>query len=299
MDGDGLRWTALRLRASVSSFPGLPTRRLSQSGAAAAAGDKACAAPLAYHLVVELSLLGNTRYRQGELQSAIGCYEEAIELCTGLCCCAQGADGLPGDSGPGETFTAESQRNNLVRLRYNLARALHRTDRWSEARDQATKVLQLDPVYGNAYALRAQAAMASWDPAAPSTRLLSPPPAQVDLEGWRTEQGQGLGQPRWLPATVVGEGREGEHRQVLGGAGFGPRVLRATRGCQPRRASTAPGSSRTFVVFDLRANKNRPQCRREACKWALCAAAAAAAVCWASAAFVLPSGAATRAGAAA
>lgn len=147
-------------------------------GAALAAGDSACLSALAGHLVVELSLLGNARYRQGELDEAIGCYEEAIDLCLRLGTEDADAHGgaRPGsqDLGGDVVGHGDSQRNNLVRLRYNLARALHRTDRWAEAREQASKVLSLDPLYANAYALRAQAAMAAWDwgPAAADWRAL-------------------------------------------------------------------------------------------------------------------------------
>merc|ERR1711959_617950 len=58
---------------------------------------------------------------------------------------------------------SESTRENMVRLRYNLARTLHRSDRWSEARRQASEVIALDHAYANAYALRAQASMAGCD----------------------------------------------------------------------------------------------------------------------------------------
>merc|ERR1711959_699000 len=58
---------------------------------------------------------------------------------------------------------SESTRENMVRLRYNLARTLHRSDRWAEARLQASEVIALDHAYVNAYALRAQAAMAGCD----------------------------------------------------------------------------------------------------------------------------------------
>merc|ERR1719473_1695454 len=61
------------------------------------------------------------------------------------------------------TQFSESTRENMVRLRYNLARTLHRSDRWTEARRQATEVIALDHCYANAYALRAQAAMAGCD----------------------------------------------------------------------------------------------------------------------------------------
>merc|ERR1719265_877600 len=61
------------------------------------------------------------------------------------------------------TQFSESTRENMVRLRYNLARTLHRSDRWSEARNQATEVIALDQTYANAYALRAQAGMAACD----------------------------------------------------------------------------------------------------------------------------------------
>jgi len=123
---------------------------------AVAVGRPELVAPLATHLVVELSLLGNSQYRRGEFEPAIDCYTEAINLCEeggreGSLACQ-----LMVESGC-------RVKENLVRLRYNLARALHRTDRWSEARGQATEVLQLDPNYVNAYALRAQAAMSALD----------------------------------------------------------------------------------------------------------------------------------------
>jgi len=122
--------------------------------------------PLGAHLVVELSLQGNTKYRSGEFDTAILCYSEAIALCEDGCA----REGVTAVATPAassaSTFEAPGvgrARENLVRLRYNLARALHRTDRWSEAREQATAVLELDPAYVNAYALRAQAAMSSLD----------------------------------------------------------------------------------------------------------------------------------------
>eukprot|EP00435_Cladocopium_sp_Y103_P021295 s1533_g5.t1 len=121
---------------------------------------------LATHLVVELSYVGNSKYRAGEYDSAISCYQEAIDLCE--------EHGGPGASPVGDpealtcetgasTSIASCHRDNLVRLRYNLARAFHRSDRWIQAREQATLVLQLDSQYLNAYALRAQAAMSALD----------------------------------------------------------------------------------------------------------------------------------------
>jgi len=111
---------------------------------------------LATHLVVELSYVGNTKYRAGEYDNAINCYQEAIDLCE--------EHGGPGAAqGIGANAVATCNRDNLVRLRYNLARAFHRSDRWMEAREQATAVLQLDRQYLNAYALRAQAAMSALD----------------------------------------------------------------------------------------------------------------------------------------
>lgn len=112
---------------------------------------------LSAHLVVELSLQGNARYRRGGYEGAIGCYQEAIEICTAVGQPEGGAAAQAGKQVRGPTA------ENLVRLRYNLARALHRIDRWTEACQQATAVIELDPGYVNAYALRAQAAMASWD----------------------------------------------------------------------------------------------------------------------------------------
>mmetsp|Transcript_63721 Transcript_63721/g.122492 ORF Transcript_63721/g.122492 Transcript_63721/m.122492 type:complete len:756 (-) Transcript_63721:65-2332(-) len=115
---------------------------------------------LTAHMVVDLSLLGNTQYCAGDFEQAIVCYTEAIDLCT------EGSGGRPGCSGDlvGASEAAMAgARENLVRLRYNLGRALHRTDRWDEAREQATTVLAMDPAYVNAYALRAQASMAALD----------------------------------------------------------------------------------------------------------------------------------------
>lgn len=113
--------------------------------AALASGRSDMASTLAAHLIVELSVSGNALYRQGDYQRAIESYMEAISLCEEV----DRADPIV--------------RENLVRLRYNLARALHRADRWREAREQASMVLELDAGYVNAYALRAQAAMATFD----------------------------------------------------------------------------------------------------------------------------------------
>lgn len=115
-------------------------------------GHVAAAAVLTSHLVVELSLRGNNWYRQGEFERAIQCYEEAIIFSTE---CDRDGDSRLVEDG--------CKKENLVRLRYNLARALHRTDRWAEARQQSTIVLTLDGSYVNAYALRAQACMAALD----------------------------------------------------------------------------------------------------------------------------------------
>lgn len=128
--------------------------------AAATRGQEQTSGLLGTHLVVELSLLGNSRYRSGEFDSAIACYREAIDLCD-LHGSAIGETDPRASSGV-QPF-AGCSRENLVRLRYNLARAFHRSDRWNEAREQATAVLALDRDYVNAYALRAQAAMASLD----------------------------------------------------------------------------------------------------------------------------------------
>jgi len=118
--------------------------------------NRELAGVLTRHLIVELSLVGNARYRRGEVGSAIECYEEAITLC--------GCPDAAVSTHPGSLNAhAGDARDNLVRLRYNFARALHRTERWSEAREQASAALALDPGYTNAYALRAQAAMAAYD----------------------------------------------------------------------------------------------------------------------------------------
>jgi tetratricopeptide (TPR) repeat protein len=135
---------------------------------------------LSSHLVVELSHLGNAQYRQGDLDGAISSYKEAIALCE-----QSGASAKPSNAEPTGNSVAqcgrsknvpeaasrsescghlsESARENLVRLHYNLARALHRSDRWVEAREQASIVIAIDPSYVNAHALRAQAAMATFD----------------------------------------------------------------------------------------------------------------------------------------
>lgn len=110
---------------------------------------------LATHLIVELSYVGNTNYRAGEYEKAISCYQEAIDLCE--------EHGGPGTPCGQAMERVASNRDNLVRLRYNLARAFHRCDRWMEAREQASAVLSLDSDYLNAYALRAQAAMSALD----------------------------------------------------------------------------------------------------------------------------------------
>lgn len=121
---------------------------------------------LSSHLVVELSHLGNAQYRHADLDAAISSYEEAILLCDKSVvqsrnpehACASG-----GGSQDAVSQSSESTRENMVRLRYNLARTLHRSDRWAEARLQASEVIALDHAYVNAYALRAQAAMAGCD----------------------------------------------------------------------------------------------------------------------------------------
>jgi len=143
---------------------------------------------LSSHLVVELSHLGNAQYRHAELEAAISSYEEAIVLCEKSAArssalgtkapaalaakrifCESGDDskGRPiasiSSSKDLATQFSESTRENMVRLRYNLARTLHRSDRWADARKQASEVIALDNAYANAYALRAQAAMASCD----------------------------------------------------------------------------------------------------------------------------------------
>ena len=149
-------------------------------GLAAARGQAEAGMLLATHLVAELSHSGNLQYRGGRFESAIRSYEEAISLCETSS--ARPARGAPHHCGSPETprgrargatadsprrsegqDSSDSTRQSLIRLRYNLARALHRTDRWSEAREQATAVLALDKHYLNAYAVRAQAAMAALD----------------------------------------------------------------------------------------------------------------------------------------
>lgn len=141
---------------------------------------------LATHLVVELSYVGNSKYRAGEYDSAIRCYQEAIDICE--------EHGGPGAcASPASTSVASCHRDNLVGLRYNLARAFHRSDRWMQAREQATLVLQLDSQYLNAYALRAQAAMSALDWSAAKEdweRLLERggPHSSEVLRAWRRRQ---------------------------------------------------------------------------------------------------------------
>jgi curved DNA-binding protein CbpA len=129
---------------------------------------------LSSHLVVELSHLGNAQYRNGQLEAAISSYEEAIVLCEKTVAPgSSSAKDISAGTREGEDAkskmsnivaqVSESTRENMVRLRYNLARTLHRSDRWSEARRQASEVIALDHAYANAYALRAQAAMAGCD----------------------------------------------------------------------------------------------------------------------------------------
>lgn len=128
-------------------------------------GSKDLCAALSAHLAVELSHTGNSQYRHGEFEAAIASYEEAIALSS---CAASGGGASSAatdataicSSTSGEAL---SSGENLVRMRYNLARALHRVDRWAESREQCTHVLDLHPGYINAYALRAQAAMAALD----------------------------------------------------------------------------------------------------------------------------------------
>mmetsp|Transcript_28422 Transcript_28422/g.65944 ORF Transcript_28422/g.65944 Transcript_28422/m.65944 type:complete len:827 (+) Transcript_28422:110-2590(+) len=120
-------------------------------------GATGLATLLASHLVVELSILGNTHYRRADFQHAMTLYQEAIEYCE------QGAvPALDGAEDPTIDPTRR-QRENMVRLCYNMARAAHRLDRWSQARDLLTSALDMDPGYINAYILRAQAAMAAYD----------------------------------------------------------------------------------------------------------------------------------------
>jgi len=145
------------LRGGQQSLDGVrEAQSLAVSGGRAELADA-----LNAHLVVELSLAGNLRYRNGEFGDAIKCYEEAISCCEDAKSEAQGNP--PDDFGEhvGMRPVDDRTRENLVRLRYNLARAFHRTDRWAEAREQASIVISLDPAYSNAHALRAQAAMAS------------------------------------------------------------------------------------------------------------------------------------------
>jgi tetratricopeptide (TPR) repeat protein len=127
-------------------------------------GKEELANLIAGHLTVELSLLGNSRYRRGEYETAIESYEEAIGFCDATTGAAPTARADRDDA-------PQSSCENLVRLRYNLARALHRTERWTESRHQATIVLRLNPGYVNALALRAQSAMAVFDWAAAKTDL--------------------------------------------------------------------------------------------------------------------------------
>eukprot|EP00931_Biecheleriopsis_adriatica_P053961 TRINITY_DN31714_c2_g1_i1.p1 TRINITY_DN31714_c2_g1~~TRINITY_DN31714_c2_g1_i1.p1 ORF type:complete len:692 (-),score=169.30 TRINITY_DN31714_c2_g1_i1:39-2114(-) len=166
MDGSLLCDCALRgdvnvLNALLEHLRGAGRTVLASIRKARDVASKHCQAQaagiLATHLVVELSLLGNARYRAGEFDGAITCYREAIELCD-LHSAEASASNLAANMN-----AAGCSRENLVRLRYNLARAFHRSDRWNEAREQASAVLALDRDYVNAYALRAQAAMAALD----------------------------------------------------------------------------------------------------------------------------------------
>mmetsp|Transcript_31580 Transcript_31580/g.57911 ORF Transcript_31580/g.57911 Transcript_31580/m.57911 type:complete len:744 (-) Transcript_31580:83-2314(-) len=129
-------------------------------------GNKDLTTALSAHLAVELSHRGNSQYRHGEFEAAITSYEEAIAL--SAVAPGSGAAGALAalDNGAASSSTSGEilgSGENLVRMRYNLARALHRVDRWAESREQCTLVLELQPGYVNAYALRAQAAMAALD----------------------------------------------------------------------------------------------------------------------------------------
>lgn len=143
---------------------------------------------LSSHLVVELSHLGNAQYRHGELDGAISSYEEAIMLCERSNAQASSPqDAIPslGSEDGKSRQVSEGTRENMVRLRYNLARTLHRSDRWSEARNQASEVIALDQTYANAYALRAQAGMAAcdWQAAVADWDMLMSIIASVDTVG--------------------------------------------------------------------------------------------------------------------
>jgi len=155
---------------SFRSALGLANVRSALELASANTANKDIVAALSSHLVVELSHLGNAQYRQGNLEGAIASYQEAIELCERSAASVPPVVAtVPCDEHDIITRQdsrhqlCESTRENMVRLRYNLARALHRSDRWSEAREQASAVIVLDTAYVNAYALRAQAAMAAFD----------------------------------------------------------------------------------------------------------------------------------------
>jgi len=119
---------------------------------------------LGSHLVVELSQAGNSSYKEGFYEAAVKNYQEAIQTCEDLSSQQGRREAATSSTASASTPAVPSSvRQNLLRLRYNLARALHRLDRWSESREQCTSVLSMDPSYMNAFALRAQVSMAAFD----------------------------------------------------------------------------------------------------------------------------------------
>lgn len=169
LEHDDIALLELLLQYMHGSESGLESARCAHRNAILV-GQDAVASTLARHLVLELSLFGNAKYQKREFEDAISHYVEAIHLCEETLASAGASNPLTGmrvettcESSECGAHTRASARESLIKLRYNLARALNRSDRWAEAREQATAVLSLDNNYINAYALRAQAAMAAAD----------------------------------------------------------------------------------------------------------------------------------------
>lgn len=96
-------------------------------------------------LIVAESLVGNTCYRAGDYKGAVDSYTAAIDVITTQLSNTQYNNNTP-----------PLHNDNLVKLRYNLARALYRLGEWSKAITQCDACLALDASYANARVQRAQ-----------------------------------------------------------------------------------------------------------------------------------------------
>jgi hypothetical protein len=114
-------------RIPVPKLPGIVTEEMLSS---TSAGEL-----LESYLVVGLSVNGNDTYRCGKFDDSVNHYLRAIKICR---------------------ESPRDHSDNLIKLEYNVGRALYRSGRFMESIDHCTACLELDPNDMNALSQRSQ-----------------------------------------------------------------------------------------------------------------------------------------------